>query len=368
HHAEAGALDHATTYERAAADRALGLGTYREAGEYAGEGLVLAEGIAEGSDRRREELGLWLALGAARMITHGQAAPETKDAYDHAAALSGEAATTREGFRALFGLRTFYLFAGDHATSLTMAERSLSVAETVGDEELLVQAHLMVGNARFWTGDLESAERHLDEVLGRVRDDGHASHLSSFAQDPQFTAVFPAVMARSLRGDPDGARTMAEQGLAAARAVGHRFSEAMVLQALGFLHFRDGRAEPALATGEELVALARSEGFPVYIAIGSLIVGWARARLGEVEAGLELLNATEARMRAGGMKVAGTLIGVLLADANLTAGRPQDGLAAADAALADAHERRELAFVDDLERLRGALLEQAQTIARKASA
>ena len=56
------------------------------------ENPVLVVEVNAMPHRRREELGLWLALGAARMITHGQAAPETKDAYDHAAALAGNAA------------------------------------------------------------------------------------------------------------------------------------------------------------------------------------------------------------------------------------------------------------------------------------
>ena len=122
HHANAGAFDRARACERGAADRALGLGAYREAGRYAESGLAVGA-AADG-----EERGLWLALAASRMITYGQGAPETKAAYDQAAALAGEAAETREGFRALFGLRTFYLFRGDHPRSLEMAVRSLAVA------------------------------------------------------------------------------------------------------------------------------------------------------------------------------------------------------------------------------------------------
>jgi hypothetical protein len=242
-----------------------------------------------------------------------------------------------------------------------MAERSLPIAEAIGDEDLLGQAHLMVGNARFWVGDLAAAERHLAALAGHLSDDGHTDHVSAFAQDPRFTALFPAALSRALRGDAAGALAMAERGLVAARAVGHRFSVAVVLQVLGFLHCLAGRPELALATGEELVALARDEGFPVYVAIGSLIVGWAQARLGDVDAGLELVTATAARMRAGGMKLAGSLIGALVADAHLAAGRPRAGLEAVEAALADAHDRRELAFVPTLERLRAALVRQNES-------
>jgi len=359
HHAGAEQFDRAIACERGAADRALGLGAYREAGEYAAHGLALTERLADPSASRPIELALWLALGSARIVTDGQAAPETKWAYDRAAALSEAAPDTREGFRALFGLRTFYLFAGDHGTSLTMAERSLKVAERLEDEDLLMQAHLMVGNARFWVGDLDGAERHLGELQHRRGRDRHADHLAAFAQDPRFTAVFPAALARSLRGDDAGALAMAEEALSDARALGHRFSEAMILQVIGFLHCRDGRPELAEPVGEKLVALSRREGFPVYAAIGSLVVGWAQARRGDTERGLALITSTAAQMKAGGMKVATTLFGALIADAQLDAGHPEAGLEAAEAAIADARERRELVFVPDLERLRARALEAA---------
>lgn len=352
HHAEAEQFGRAIAREREAADRALGLGAYREAGEYAAAGLALAPRIEPGQAADGSELGLWLALGGARIVTHGQASAETKDAYDRASALSRAATQTRDGFRALFGLRTYYLFAGEHDTSLTMAERSLQVAETIGDEDLLVQAHLMVGNARFWVGDLDAAEHHLDEMFRRLPTGRDEQHFTAFAQSPRFTALFPAAMTRSLRGDAAGALTLATDGLRDARVIGHRFSEAMVLQVLGFLHCRDERPQSALELGEELVALADREGFPVYAAIGALVTGWAKARLGDSADGLELIATTEVRMRASGAKVATTLIGALTADAQLAAGHADSARQAAETALADAERRRELAFVPDLERLR----------------
>jgi class 3 adenylate cyclase/tetratricopeptide (TPR) repeat protein len=368
HHAEAEQFDHAIGREREAADRALGLGAYREAGEYAAAGLALAQRVDGNQAPGGSELGLWLALGGARIVTHGQASPETKDAYDRASALSRTATQTRDGFRALFGLRTYHLFAGEHDTSLVMAERSLQVAEAIGDEDLLVQAHLMVGNARFWVGDLDAAEHHLGEMFRRLPPGHDEQHFAAFAQSPRFTALFPAAMTRSLRGDADGALALATDGLRDARALGHRFSEAMVLQVLGFLHCRDERPRGALELGEELAALADREGFPVYAAIGALVIGWGKARLGDTAAGLELIATTVIRMQATGAMVATTLIGALTADAQLAAGHADAARRTAETALADAQRRRELAFVPDLERLRTrALQSQAATPARTTS-
>jgi tetratricopeptide (TPR) repeat protein len=343
HHAAAGALDRSRACERAAADRALGLGAYHEAGEYAESGL------ATGSAADGEELGLWLALAASRMVTEGQGAPSTKDAYDHAAALAGEAAETRAGFRALFGLRTFFLFTGDHRRSLEMAERSLEIAERIGAADVLQQAHLMVGNAQFWVGELESSERHLRLVLEPTAATGHDTHRAAFVQNPRFTAVFPAALGRWLRGDPAGAWQLAQDALDEAVDA---FSVATVLQVVGFLHCLDGNAERALETARRLVETARENAYPVYVGIGSVQLGWAQARLGAVEDGLALMLDTQARMRAGGTRVGSTLMAALAADAHLAADGPDRGLALAEEALADAVDRRELAFAGLLLRLR----------------
>jgi tetratricopeptide (TPR) repeat protein len=351
HHAEADAIARAVWFERAAAERALGIGAYRQAVECAESGLALLARIPDGPERRRDELALSLGLGAARLVTDGQSAATTRAAYERAAAISRSAPETAEGFRALFGLRTYYLFAGEHATSLRMAEQSLALARRLGDGDLLAQADLMVANARFWVGDLAAAERHIEALGHRLARDRHASHLVGFAQDPRFTALFPSAMTCWLRGNGAQALALVEDGLAEARALEHGFSEAVVLQVLAFLHCLDGRAEPARDAAHELVRVATREQFPVYAAIGSIQAGWAEARLGAPDEGLERMTAGLRQLRAGGVAVGETLIGALLAEAHLTAGRREPGRVAAEEALALALRRRELAFHAELERL-----------------
>jgi len=239
------------------------------------------------------------------------------------------------------------MFRGEHQRSLDMAWRSLAVAKRIGAPDVLAQAHLMVGNALFWVGELRAAEEHLSRLL-QSRD--HDAHLAGFAQDPRFTAVFPAALGRWLLGDPAGARRMARAALDEAIAAEHAFSEATVLQVLGFIHCLDGDAAAAHEIGGRLVALAREHAYPVYVGIGSMQLGWAQARLGQLE-GLQLMLDTLARMRAAGTRVGGTLMGFLIADAHRAAGRAQVALAVAEEALADARARRELAFAGLLEPL-----------------
>ena len=229
--------------------------------------------------RRGAELGLWLALGGARIVTPRPGRPaETKDAYDRASALSRAASETRDGFRALFGLRTYYLFAGEHDTSLTMAERSLQVAEAVGDEDLLV-AGAPDGRQRALLGRRPRRRARITSVRCSVacpagRDE---QHLTAFAQSPALHRAVPcgddpiAPWRRRRRADsspPTACGTRRRSAIASARRWSSRCSAFCIAGTSG--------RRSALELGEELVALAEREGFPVYAAIGALVTGWGR--------------------------------------------------------------------------------------------
>ncbi|MEA2293448.1 MAG: hypothetical protein QOE86_1087 [Solirubrobacteraceae bacterium] len=351
HHARGGHPDRAVDYERRAAQHALRLGAYREAAECADSGLELAGGLPAGSGRRAAELALSLALGAGRIVTDGQTAPATRAAYDRALALVDGVPESRETFQALFGLRTYYQFAGDHEASARTAERCLEIATRLGDADLLIQAHLMVGNARFWAGELEDAERELAAMRALLAPDRHGSHLAGFAQDPRFTAVIPGALGAWLRGDGAEARRLVDSALIDAEAVGHRFSEALVLQAAGFLACLEDRPPAARAAAERLVELARAEAFPVYVAIGSVQLGWALARLGDSARGLPMMTDTVAAMRARGIGIGQTLLGLLVADAALNAGDAALARSAAADAIDIAGRIGERVFLAELHRL-----------------
>ncbi len=338
----------------AAARYALGLGAYREAVAVAEEGLERVPAVTD-PERSELMLSLLLALGAGRIVTDGQSAPATREAYERAAALSEDMPEGRERFQALFGLRTFHQFAGNAGESRRLAEQCLGIASLLGEPDLLVQAHLMMGNTLFWAGELVAAAFHLDEVQRLAALDRHAAQVSGFAQNPRFTAVVPAVFCAWLRYDPAGAAAMVADAGRDAAELGHGFSDALVLQAAGFLHVLEDRPTEALSAGDALAALARAEEFPIYVAIAAVVQGWARARLGEVDAGLGLMQETIETLRARGVVIAQTLLGLLLTDGALRAGRRQLGRTAADAAIAAADATGERAWLAELLRLQAEL-------------
>ena len=82
-----------------------------------------------------------------------------------------------------------------------------------------------------------------------------------------------------------GTQKLAEEAVINAVELDH-------VQTLATVHFRKGwfevirqRADAALRDAETVVRLSRENAIPTYLALGSALEGWARARLGDVEAG-----------------------------------------------------------------------------------
>jgi len=278
HHRRAGHPLVAARYEVRASDQALLLGAYRDAAVHAELGLldiagVDAEADVEVDGARDVELMLVLALGSSRMITHGQAAPETHDAFARAHEITAALPATRHSFQALFGLRMTAAFRGDLATATSLGERALAMAEAMGDDDLLLEALLMVGNMQFWRGEVLEAL----ESLARVRAAGTVSSHGAFVQQRRLTALFPLLLSRWLVEGDDRCRVDAESGVLEARELGHRFSEAIVVETAAFLAVLADRPADAARFGEDLRRLAQDEGFPSYAVMARGATAWADA-------------------------------------------------------------------------------------------
>jgi predicted ATPase len=107
---------------------------------------------------------------------------------------------------------------------------------------------------------------------------------------------------------------------------------------------------------EAAVALATEQGFPLWVAMGTSLQGWARAMQGEGEAGLAQVCQGIAAWRATGAVLAVPFLCTLLAEVADDLGHTEDGLQA----LAEAHtlveQHEERVWEAEVYRLRGVLL------------
>jgi class 3 adenylate cyclase len=331
HHRAAGHPARSARYEARASEQALQIGAYGDAEHHADLGLRDLADLTGADDQPPEdlELSLVLALGAGRMITRGQSAPETYAAYERAHTITASLPPTRQSFQALFGLRMAAAFRGDLRAATALGERALAMATEIDDEDLILEATLMAGNMAFWHGRLDEAIT----TLNRVRDAEVGSSHGEFVQQRRLTALFPLLLSQWLTtGDP-GLTLVAENGVDEARALGHRFSEAIVLETAAFLAALSGDVPRARRHAGELLDLAESEPFPVYAQMARAVLGWAGAT--EDRSPAQAAEAGRAVHQLAAMRVilGQTLMELFHADAALAADDPDRALHATASAL-----------------------------------
>ena len=179
-----------------------------------GRGLVEPVDDWERGAPSHPELLRWLGREFVRGgydLRHVERLILTSHAYQRAADICEHLPSTRQSFQALFGLRMAAAFRGDLSTAAALGESALAMAEEMRDDDLVLEALLMVGNLDFWRGDLDRALQSLERVRAAQPTASHGE----FVQQRRLTALFPTLLSRALIEGDDAVRDDAETGLPA---------------------------------------------------------------------------------------------------------------------------------------------------------
>jgi predicted ATPase len=109
---------------------------------------------------------------------------------------------------------------------------------------------------------------------------------------------------------------------------------------------------------EAAISLTKEQGFPYWMAVGSLMRGWALAHQGQAQAGIAQIIQGLGAFQATGGKTARPYFLALLAEAHGTQGELEKGLAVLTEALTLADTTGERWYEPELHRLKGELLLQ----------
>ena len=109
---------------------------------------------------------------------------------------------------------------------------------------------------------------------------------------------------------------------------------------------------------ETAINIATEQGFPFWMAVGSLLRGWALVQQGQAQAGIEQLTQGLTAWRATGAEQVRSYWLALLAEAHNVIGQPETGLTVLAEALTLVDTRGERWYEPELYRLKGELLLQ----------
>jgi predicted ATPase len=367
HYTAAGCHEQAVPYWQRAGQQASDRSAYLEAISHCTTGIELLQTLPETPERTQHALTLHIALGAALQMAKGQAAPEVEHAYTQARALCQQVGETPELAPVLFGLWRFYQVRSQLHTARELGDTLLRLAQRADDPALTVAAHHALGATWWWLGALPAARQHLEESIAHYTPDQRRALVFRIGQDLGVSCRVCAAWTLQLLGYPDQALARIHEALALAHALAHPYSLAFAQWGATFV-FQFCRDVPAVhEEAEAAVALATAQGFPLWVASGTGLRGWALAMQGQGEEGMAQVRQGITALRATGAALWVPYLYTVLAEVSDRLGHPEDGLQA----LAEAHtlveQQEERWWEAEVHRLRGVLLLR-QTATQQAGA
>ena len=156
-------------------------------------------------------------------------------------------------------------------------------------------------------------------------------------------------------GYPDQALQRSHEALTLAQELSHPFSLAYALGCAAALHQLRREVQAAQERTEAVIALSTEQGFPLWLAVGTIRRGWALAVQGQVEEGITQIRQGLAALQATGAELGRPTYLALLAEAYGKAGQVEEGLTVLTEALAQVDKTGERFYEAELYRLKGEL-------------
>jgi predicted ATPase len=356
HCTEAGLIETAVEGWHKAGQQAIARSAMAEAIAQLTKGLGLLARLPDGTERRRRELDLQLALGGALTAGRGTGVPETGRAFARAAELCEQTGETSLLAPALHGLVVFHFSRAELPPALALAERALAAAEREDEIAARVVGHFCVGWVNLALGRLGAARGHLERALELHAIAQQALSRLTYSWDVRVKCLAYLSWALLILGHPDRARARSRDALSEAEQLSHPFTLGFALHRTLTVLQLYGEVPAVAERATAMLALGREQGFPVYVAAGTFYRGWLLVQEGCASEGLPPMREALTLLRVNGDEDFLPYSLGLLAEAHGTIGQTAAALGLVDEALARLERTDERLFEAEVHRLKGELL------------
>ena len=330
---------------------------YEQAEDHLRRGLEMVAMMPPGQERMRNELRVQNRLAAILTVADGFTAPSATRGWDRARQLSDDVDDTAQGLASSWGMLSLSCVRGDVEATSRLARQFLLAGSRPDQAASLMAGHFGLGRAALFCGDLREALAQFSRARALCDSLDDRARLDVFGWlDPAVLCRVNAALVHGLLGDRREAADWAADGTCVAERAGHPLSvgAALMFNAAVALLGDDGPLVRRHA--EALYALATEHRLPDFVAAATIFGGWAKARTGEVEAGVAEIHQGIATKRATGFRMWQTLDLGLLGDAYRRSDRLEEAVAAVAEALAEVEAVGERFYAAELYRLRGELV------------
>jgi tetratricopeptide (TPR) repeat protein len=236
-----------------------------------------------------------------------------------------------------------------------IGDELMTISREIGDEDLKFEALHHRWGFVYFMGQTEEMLRLAAEGIEQYDRDRHHKFTYLYAgHDPGACACCVRALALGLTGRARSMRPALEDGRTLANSLQHPLTLAFFNSVACFGLHMVGDAGGCREFAERLVQISSRYDFPATKAVGSFMLGAARALEGDIASALEQMEPSfEATFAYGFL---GMLPGVIMADTLAGANRNQEALALVTRLLEGTRTPEEGVFVPELWRLRGELV------------
>ncbi len=354
HYTEAGFAAQAVPYWQQAGQHAVQRSAYQEAIHHLTKGLDVLKTLPDTPERIQHELPLQLALADAWLPVKGYTAPEVGKTVLRARALCQQLDEPPQLFSVLFRLMVFYINRGEPQTAYELAQQLLRLAQHGQDRYLLSLAHAGLGWILYWLGELPAARTHVEQALALYDPQQHPRHTVGTA-DLRVNCLSYASWILWRLGYPERGLKKSQEAVAITAGLSHPLSLTYATGFAAMLHLLRREGSLGQERAEAVLSLATEQGFPYWVALGTIRRGGALALQAQEKEGIPQLCQGLAASRAMGADIGRTDHLALLGEAYGNVGQGEEGLSVLTEALAFMDNTGERVSEAELYRLKGEL-------------
>jgi predicted ATPase len=357
HCAEAGLTEKAVGYWLDAGRQAIAKCAMAEAVAQLRKGLDLLPGVPDGAPRQEQEINLRMTLGHALIATKGYSAPESGETFARSRQLCEQLNRPEQLGPILHGQFLFRFVRGDLHQAEHHAEEMRRLGEVRNDVRWKHAGSVICGVVCTVLGKFVDARAHSENALSLW--DPMFRAFAASPEDPYVMARLYLFRTLLCLGRIDQARMRRDEALAQARRLSpYNLAYALCLTWIGGNWAIEGvkTARTMLRAADEVLAISREQGFPLWFAFGNIIRGWCLGVMGQVAEGIPLLLKGLVDARDTGCNLVMPFFLTMLADVYGMAARPEDGLDRLVEAAKLVDTTQERWAEAEMHRLRGTLL------------
>jgi tetratricopeptide (TPR) repeat protein len=249
-------------------------------------------------------------------------------------------------------LWSFYILRGEHRSAREIADELSDLAQGQTDPLVSLAADHSMGYSLMMLGQPVAAWSHLGRDLP-------AGTQAVYGRDIGIPFRAHGAVVLWLLGFPDQAVERSHLAAALAREKLDFYGLSIALFNAAKVHQLRREPEATAEYARALLSLAEEQAFPVWYAAGTILAGWAEARLGQWDTGAARIRQGIAAFLANGAAMMHPYFLGLVAEALDAGGQVDEGLDILARALMMVAETGEHYFEAELHRLRGELLLKA---------